>query len=146
MKKQLAVGSMLLTILSGLGLHAQLTRRSDPFSGVWKLNTTKSTTSVPAPKGVRIKADKKGINFSEEVEDGETVTTTAEFNGKDYPVKGSSLADAASYERLGQRTIKSTVKQRGRTLLTETMTVSDDGKTLTVSFTQFPGIAVFDRE
>jgi hypothetical protein len=145
MKKRLVVESMLFFFLSGLSLHAQVARRSDPFSGVWKLNTTRSTTSVPVPKAVRIKADKKGISFSED-ENGDTVTTTAEFNGKDYPVRGSSFADAAAYQRLGQRTIKSTVKEQGQIVLTETMTVSEDGKTLTVGFTQFPGVAVFDKQ
>jgi len=146
MKKRLAIGSMLLVFLSSLGLHAQVARRDDPFSGKWKLNTIKSNTSLPAPKGVSIKADKKGITFSEEAENGDSATTTAQFNGKDYPVRGSSFADAASYQRLGQRTIKSTVRKHGQVVLTETITVSDDGKMLMVSFNEFPGIAVFDKQ
>jgi hypothetical protein len=129
-----------------VSVHSQSNPRSDPFTGVWKLNATKSTTSLPAPKAVRIDVDKKQISYREEASNGEMVTTSARFDGKDYPIKGSALADAASYERLGQRAIKSVVKDRGRILVTETMTVSKDGKTLTVVFSEFSGVAVFERQ
>ena len=146
MKKRFGFGLVLLAMSFNLGLSAQSARRNDPFSGAWKLNTIKSTTVVPTPTAVRIKADNKTISFSEQEADGGTTTAEAKFDGKDYPVRGSSVADAAAYRRVGPRTIKSTVKQRGQILLTETMTVSDDGKTLTVGFTQFSGTAVFDKQ
>ena len=133
---------MLLIFLCTFRLYAQLGLGNDPFTGFWKLNTAKSTASVPAPTTVQIKADAKGISFA----DSGNTTASAKFDGKDYPVKGSSVVDAVSYQRLGRRTIKSIVKARGQIVLTESMTVSEDGKTLTVSFTQFPGIAVFDKQ
>lgn len=143
MNKRFAFILMLLIFLTTA--HAQSNRTNDPFTGVWKLNQQKSDTSVPAPPSVRIKADSQGISFTEEGGSG-AVTVTAKFDGKDYPVKGSPVADSASYQRSGPRTIMSTVKEQGQTVLMETMTVSVDEKTLTVSFSQFAGVTVYDRQ
>jgi hypothetical protein len=38
------------------------------------------------------------------------------------------------------------VKEQGQIVLMETMTVSADEKALTVSFSQFSGVATYDRQ
>jgi hypothetical protein len=72
-------------------------------------------------------------------------TRIADFNGKDYPVIGLPLADAAACERLDNHTITITAKKQGNVVVTERLTVSQDGKTLTASFGNFTGVAVFDK-
>lgn len=57
----------------------------------------------------------------------------AKFDGKDYAVRGSALADTIAYIREGELQI-SGGKKAGATTLTETATVSGDGKMLTLIF------------
>ncbi len=57
---------------------------------------------------------------------------TAKFDGNDYPYKGAYGEDAVSLKRMNARTIEETDKLKGKAQDTETMTVSADGKTMTV--------------
>jgi hypothetical protein len=57
---------------------------------------------------------------------------TAKFDGNDYPYKGSYGTDAVSLKRIGDRTIEETDKLKGKAQDTQTMTVSPDGKTMTI--------------
>lgn len=59
----------------------------------------------------------------------ENVTVDAKFDGKDYPVKGSSVTDAAAYQRVDSHTLKGTAKKAGKVLVRETAVVSKDGRT-----------------
>jgi hypothetical protein len=131
----------------------------DPFSGVWKLNLSQSKLPLPAPQSqiVRIEADAGSIRIREEIvsEKGERVTVTleAKFDGKDYPVTGSSLADTVAYQRVDSHTLKGTVKKAGKVVETETAVVSKDGKTMTATYSatepagkQFTGVAVLDKQ
>ena len=131
----------------------------DPFTGTWKLNLAKSKLQPPLPKSqtVTIQVSGNAIRVREEVvaEDGQTmvVTVDAKFDGKDYPINGSPVADQVAYQRVSARTIKGTAKKAGKIVVREMATVSRDGKTLTGSYSgtdaegkKISGTAVFDKQ
>ena len=62
--------------------------------------------------------------------DGETYTAT--LGGGDSPYKGAYATDTVSVRRLKPNTIEETDKRDGRVVDVETMTVSPNGKTMTV--------------
>jgi len=59
---------------------------------------------------------------------------TAKFDGKDYPYKGSYQADAVSLKRIDARTIEETDKRDGTAVSIYKMTVSADGKSMTIVY------------
>ncbi len=59
-----------------------------------------------------------------------SVSYTANFDGKDYPVTGSSAIDAVALKRSGN-TFESTLKKGGKVVSTGKNTVSKDGKVMT---------------
>jgi len=65
-------------------------------------------------------------------------TYTANFDGKEYPVKGSYAYDTVSLKRLGDRSFEETDKLKGNVIEIDTWTVSSDGKTLTVVAVEKP--------
>jgi hypothetical protein len=132
---------------------------SDPFSGVWKLNLAKSELVPPVPRSqvVRIEAGAEGIRIREEVtnETGEPllIRVDAKFDGKDYPITGSTFADAGAYRRVDSHTLSAVAKKSGKVIETETVAVSPDGQTLTAHYTytdasgkRVSATAVADRE
>ena len=56
----------------------------------------------------------------------------AKFDGKDYPVKGPNAARTVSLKKVNDRSIDLTIKRDGKIVGVNHMTVSADGKTLTV--------------
>jgi hypothetical protein len=116
--------------------------QSDPHSATWVLNVAKSKyTPGPAPKeqtsvysveGQSLKVSTKGTSA-----DGKPTMTdfTANFDGKDYPVKGNPDWDATSLRRIDSHTIEFTRKRGGKTVQTATSVVSKDGKTRTITVT-----------
>jgi len=63
---------------------------------------------------------------------------SANFDGKEYPVKGSYAYDTVSLKRLGDRSFEETDKLKGNVIEIDTWTVSSDGKTLTVVAVEKP--------
>jgi hypothetical protein len=63
---------------------------------------------------------------------------TAKFDGNEYPVKGSDEFDTASLKRLGERSFEETNKLKGKVVESSTLTVSNDGKTLTIVAVEKP--------
>jgi hypothetical protein len=57
---------------------------------------------------------------------------TYDFDGKDYPMVGSANYDTLSAERINARTVKSTEKRAGKTVGIAILTISPDGKLLTI--------------
>ncbi|MBI2753824.1 MAG: hypothetical protein HYX46_09975 [Betaproteobacteria bacterium] len=107
--------------------------------GTWKLNVEKSKFSPgPAPKSltVMIEASGKGRHVTTEAinADGSRTGTeyTAYYDGKDYPLKGSIIADTVSMKRINARTFVRTDKKNGKTMSTFKIAVAKDGKTYTV--------------
>ena len=113
----------------------------DPRVGTWKLNVAKSKYDPgPAPQSqtLKVEASGKGEKVTSEAvaSDGKRTTTTytANFDGKDYPLTGSTLgADKVSLKRINARTTERTDKKDGKVITTIRRVVSADGKTMNVT-------------
>src|SRR5262245_59793832 len=125
----------LLAATFALSLGLQAAR--SPFSGTWKLNSTKSTTP-PHSETIHVEADDNGINVSDDVVDttGQpmTISYDAKFDGKDYPVTGNPEWNSIAFQRVDANTLKATAKKGGQVTAEYTLTVSKDGQTTTVDY------------
>jgi len=133
--------------------------KGDPFSGFWTLVPEESKLAGPLPRRWTETLDvgDETISVREEIAgaDGRTLTVTvdASFDGRDYSVSGSPLADVIAYTRPGRRRIDGVAKKDGRVVLTESITVSEDGRALTMGYVMrlpdgrdVTSIAVFKRQ
>jgi hypothetical protein len=130
--KRFVITAVVIGLL-GVAAHGQ---SSDPLIGTWKLNVAKS-------KGVKsgstiIEAAGKGIKFTVDLVPTDGAPShwafTANYDGKDYPVTGSSpYGNVVAVTRVNAKTIRITSKQDGKTTTTSTIVVSEDGKTRTTS-------------
>ena len=151
----LALGVVLGADIVNLSAQA-----SDPRIGTWKLNGAKSKYSPgPAPQSLTVKVESAGLGEEVTAEfvnaDGTRTTTqyTATFDGKDYPLTGSQIADTVSLKRIDARTTERTDKKGDKVAQTLKRVVSQDGKTMTVTTkgTNAQGqavnnVAVFDKQ
>ncbi len=131
----LALGVVLGADVGDLSAQAR-----DPRVGTWKLNVAKSKYSPgPAPKSltVKVEAAGKGEKVTAEFVDADgtrrTTGYTANFDGKDYPLTGSQIADTVSLKRIDARTTERTDKKAGKVAQTLRRVVARDGKTMTVT-------------
>jgi len=111
----------------------------DKRLGDWKLNVAKSKFSPgPAPKSLdlKIEAAGKGVNVTTSTVGADGATSgqeyTANYDGKDNPLKGSAMADTVSMKRINATTVVRTDKKDGKVISTLRSVVSKDGKTYTV--------------
>jgi hypothetical protein len=117
----------------------------DPFTGTWAFSATRSTVTTPPPRSwiQRIRASDADVEVREEIltSDGARVTVgiQARFDGHDYPVSGSPLADAITYTRPDRYTIIGVAKKNGSVSLKETLRASTDGAVLTLSYSIHAG-------
>jgi hypothetical protein len=136
------------------------TSTNDPMVGIWKLNLSKSTY-IPGP------APKSAINKFEPREDGMKATidmvdgqgkkihseATIKFDGKEYPIKGSPIADAVSVKRANEREADIVWKKGGKVTMTGKSVISADGQTTTLTQTgtapqghAVHNVAVYDKQ
>jgi hypothetical protein len=133
--------------------------KGDPFSGFWTLVPGESKLAGPMPRRWTETLDvaEETISVKEEIAgaDGRTLVVTVDgaFDGHDYRVNGSPLADVIAYTRPGPHRIDGVAKKDGRVVLTESVTVSEDGRTLTMGYVMrlpdgrdVASIAVFKRQ
>jgi hypothetical protein len=113
---------------------------ADEVYGTWKLNTAKSQFKPgPAPKASTIKfeASGKGVKSTQEMVpatgDKTTGTYTAQYDGKDYPVTGSPVADTVALKMTNAKTVERVDKKGGKVVQTFVRTISADGKTMKVT-------------
>ena len=144
-------------LFMGFALSAQA---ADPIVGTWKLNVSKSKYDPgPAPKSLtaKIEAAGEGEKLTADGVRGDDsiirVEYTAQFDGKDYPISGSPMADTVSLKRLDANTTERTDKKGGKVVQTLTRKVSSDGKTATITIkgTDAEGrpinhLAVFEKQ
>jgi len=132
------------TLAVGFSLWAQGNPASgqaaDLRIGTWELNVAKSKFSPgPPPKSLTLKfeAAGKGIKVTTNGMNAEGQSThteyTANYDGKDYPITGSPVADTISLKRIDARTVRRTDKKSGKVVQTLTSKVSSDAKLLTVT-------------
>lgn len=110
-----------------------------PGMGTWKLNLEKSKYSPgPAPKSatVKIEPSGKGIKVSAEAmtPDGRTIATefTANYDGKDYPMKGSPAVDTVALTRVDALTNTRVDKKGDKVVASHRRVIAKDDKTWTV--------------
>jgi hypothetical protein len=139
--RTLTLGVVLaLGVVLGADIANLSAQTSDPRIGTWKLNVAKSKNSPgPAPQSLTVKVEPSGQGEKVTTEfvnaDGTRTTTeyTANFDGKDYPLTGSQIADTVSLKRSNARTTVRTDKKGGKVAQTLRRIVSNDGKTMTVT-------------
>jgi hypothetical protein len=132
----------------------------DPAIGTWTLNVAKSKYNPgPAPRSQTRTYEEaaQGVTWTSKTvaADGSerSVQCTFKFDGKDYPVTGSSIYDTLSLKRINARAVAFTGKKAGRVTETGTRKVSADGKAMTVSMkgtdakgVPFNAVQVFDKQ
>ena len=127
----------------------------DAFTGTWRFCAERSNAPGLRSWVQRIEVAGDAIRVREEVESAAgaraSVTIEARFDGTDYSVAGSSLADAIAYTRTDRQNISGVGKKNGRVTLRETIAVHGD--TMTLTFAIFAeekeianGVAVFEKE
>ena len=132
--KHLFTAAVLVVGLVGTALA----QSSDPLVGSWKLNVAKSKGTPFKSGSTQIEAAGAGVKFTVDFEgtDGTMYhwTFTANYDGKDNPVTGNSpYGDATALTRVDARTTRVVSKQGGKGTVTQTIVVSGDGKSRTVT-------------
>lgn len=114
--------------------------QKDAALGTWNLNVAKSTIkSGPPPKSAMVSFEQsgKGVKSVQELvtADGKksTVSYTAAYDGKDYPVTGSASADTVALKYAGGNTVQRVDKKGGKIVTTWSRTISQDGRTMTAT-------------
>jgi hypothetical protein len=98
---------------------------SHALSGEWRMDTVKNATRAGTFTTIQTTAD--GMRFSDGSQSYE-----AKFDGTDRPASGHSARSTASLKRIDNYTIEETSKQDGKVVGVKRMTVSKDGKSMTV--------------
>ena len=121
-------------------ITSQTASAADPMTGKWQLRLENSMyESGPAPKSMvrtqEIEGDSIKVTDDIVEADGQTrqVRYTATIDGKDYPIEGASNANTLSVKRVDAHTLDYTLKKAGKTTLTGTIRVSEDGAELEIS-------------
>ena len=115
----------------------------DAFSGKWKLDLTKCTSSTnsfpPADLTTTIEMNTDGIKVTDDFtaltsKEKRHIIRTMKFDGKDYPyVGGNRPSPTDSAKRVDARTIDFVRKSEGKPIGESRWTVSADGSTLTMT-------------
>jgi hypothetical protein len=133
--------------------------QSDPLDGIWQLNLakskltgllagTKSLTRYDHGEGQNHKAtlvgiDAQGNPFS--------AVNTYIYDGQPHPTTGSPRYNAIANTRVDAHTINLSLTKAGKPVVTETIVVSQDGKTLTVTLKddgsgrEYNDVLVYDK-
>jgi hypothetical protein len=114
----------------------------NPFAGTWKLNAAKSKlagSGIGPSGGVRVESDgttyKASVDTTDEKGQPVKFDYEATLDGKSSKVTGSATIDELSLKRVNDHTIDATGKKNGKVVYTDKRTVSQDGKTYTISRT-----------
>ena len=159
MKKVFSMFSMFVFALALAELaHAQ----GDPFLGTWKLNLNKSKfTPGPARKSETriVVTGPNGMDVSVKRVNGNGATQEFEYttnlDGKSHPITGDGPegADSIAVNLTASKTMQVTLTKAGKVVGTATISVSSDGKSLTITSkgthadgTQFSNVTVFDKQ
>ena len=144
-----------LRLFAVIGYATAFVWGADPVVGTWTLNVAKSKfIPGPAPKSqTRVyEAQGEGIKVTVRTvaADGHstTVLISANYDGKDYPVTGSSDYDAIALKRINDQTAEAALTHAGKVVATSRREVSDDRRTMTITFQgqQISIKAVYDRQ
>jgi hypothetical protein len=130
----------------------------DPAIGVWTLNLFQSSfRQVPTPTVLKIESWEDGLKVTADMPGAlghkRQPAIIYRFDGKEYPLTGSTIADTISAKRINELITDSVWKKDGRVVFTMRIGVSMDGKTLNVMRTSICAdgppideIMVYDKE
>jgi hypothetical protein len=144
-----------LRLVSVIVCATALLWAAEPVVGTWTLNLAKSRFSPgPAPKEeTRVyEAQGEGIKVTVRTvaADGHstTVLISANYDGKDYPVTGSSAYDAIALKKISDQIAEATLTHAGKAVATSRREVSSDGRTMTITYTgqQVNNKAVYEKQ
>lgn len=114
---------------------------ADPVVGTWELNVAKSNYNPgPAPKRqTRIyEALPEGMKVTIKTVNADGQSTVVEhpanYDGKDYPITGTTQADVIALKQIDTYTSEAVLKHAGQILATSRRVVSADGKSMTVTY------------
>ena len=114
----------------------------DPFNGTWKLNTAKSKhVPGPGPQSmtvtVKVEGDTQSVKSKGKAPDGSAIEESfvAKLDGTPVPVTGSPEIDMIAARKTGDRALVAKATKGGKTVGTQRVTVSPNGKVLTISGT-----------
>ena len=132
----------LRTLLTAITLCTLLAAaQPDPVLGVWKLNLARSRfnpgpaprsqtrTYTQTPNGIQVTIRSVDINGH-----SATIEFPEKYDGKDYAVEGSDIADALAMVRINDYMAEATMKHGGMVVATARRLITDEGKTLAISF------------
>jgi hypothetical protein len=156
MRKKLLVSSLL--VCAATSIWGQPASASENWVGTWKLNAAKShfgSGAVTRAETLKFEATPAGIKLTSEGTDPQGKPMqgeyTSKFDGKDVVWTGNPSADMACPKRIDDNSYENVWKKGGQVTNTAKVSVSKDGKTLTV--TQTPAdaqgataVAVYDRQ
>lgn len=145
--------ALVFAVAFGATAHAQAV-------GTWKLSLAKSKYQQgQAPKSTTLVYEAAGAGIKVTVD---TVPATgapihyaytANYDGKDNPVVGNPNGDMAARTRVNATTTKLVTKKGGKILSNQTLVVSADGKTLTITTSgidakgqNIDSVAVYDKQ
>jgi hypothetical protein len=144
----------LRTLLAAITLCTALAAaQPDPVLGVWKLNLSRSRFNPgPAPRSQTrtYTQTPSGIQVAIRSVDIKGRATTIEFpekyDGKDYAVQGSDVADALAMVRINDYMAEATMKHGGMVVATARRLITDEGKSLVISFKELSSEHPVDNE
>jgi hypothetical protein len=135
-------------------------KAEDPILGIWKLNLSKSKyIPGPAPRSqtrvYRETAD--GIFVTIETVDASgnrppSIQFPERYDGKDYPITGSTIGDALALKRINDYVAEATMKHAGKVVALTRRIITDNGKTLMLIYQEtdprhpVDNIIVYDRQ
>jgi hypothetical protein len=157
MRKMALLGSLCLFAAGFLAVPPA--SAGENWVGTWKLNPEKSKLGTGAVRAQTLKFESTpaGIKLTSEGTDAEgkplNAGYTSKLDGKDVPWTGNPMADTAAAKRIDDNNYENVWKKGGKVTVTAKVSVSTDGKTLTVtqSGTDPKGaavssVAVYDRQ
>lgn len=131
---------------------------ASPQMGTWKLNEGKSKIPAGLGKNNTVtyaeQKDKIKITVDGVDKDGKPVHSVwlGKFDGKAYPLKGSSSINAVAYKMVNDRTNDITALKDGKVAWSGRIAVAADGKSRTVTISgtdangkKFNGKAVYNK-
>src|SRR6266700_6750447 len=112
----------------------------DPWVGDWKLDVSKSKFPTPGPKEETLTiaaADETAVKYSTKGTGPDGAPYTESYDGKPdgklYPlIKNGQEVAKISYHRISEHSSTGTAEMDDGTLVTETITLAQDGKTITI--------------
>jgi hypothetical protein len=138
--RRLALATLMVNLVLWAQGNPASAQATDPVIGMWKLDPAKSKYSPgPPPKSLTLKFETvgEGLKLTSDGVGAEGQAThteyTAKYDGKDYPITGSTISDTVSLKRIDTNTVERTDKKSGKIVQTLMRKISSDGKTMTAT-------------